>query len=116
MAIHSSLCFCGLCVRSAETQNERSILLYIVVPVLASQIRTFLSSLALDRELRLGTLATAEVDGIDPVREFSTVRPAHTPPSRLVEAFLAYCRDALGMPSRGGGAQGATTPAGRIPG
>ena len=54
---------------------------------------SFLSSLALDRELRLGTLATAEVDGIDPVREFSTVRPAHTPPSRLVEAFLAYCRD-----------------------
>ena len=77
---------------------------------------SFLSSLALDRELRLGTLATAEVDGIDPVREFSTVRPAHTPPSRLVEAFLAYCRDTLGMPSRGGGAQGATTPAGRIPG
>ena len=42
---------------------------------------SFLSSLALDRELRLGTLATAEVDGIDPVREFSTVRPAHTPPA-----------------------------------
>ena len=77
---------------------------------------SFLSSLALDRELRLGTLATAEVDGIDPVREFSTVRPAHTPPSRLVEAFLAYCRDTLGTASRGGGAQGATTPAGRIPG
>ena len=50
---------------------------------------SFLSSLALDRELRLGTLATAEVDGIDPVREFSTVRPATASPSRLVEAFLA---------------------------
>jgi DNA-binding transcriptional LysR family regulator len=41
---------------------------------------SFLSSLALDRELRLGTLAIAEVDGIDPVREFSTVRPAHFQP------------------------------------
>jgi molybdate transport repressor ModE-like protein len=76
---------------------------------------SFLSSLALDRELRLGTLATAEVDGIDPVREFSTVRQAHTPPSRLVEAFLEYCRARLAMPSRGG-SQDATTPAGRNPG
>jgi molybdate transport repressor ModE-like protein len=71
---------------------------------------SFLSSLALDRELRLGTLATAEVDGIDPVREFSTVRPAHSQPSRLVEAFLAWCRDELAKANRGGAD---AAPAGR---
>ena len=53
---------------------------------------SFLSSLAVERELRLGTLGVAEVEGIDPVRHFSTVRPATRAPGRLVEAFLSWCR------------------------
>jgi DNA-binding transcriptional LysR family regulator len=56
---------------------------------------SFLSELAVERELRLGTLATADVAGIDPVRDFSTVRPATQQPSRLVAAFLAWSRDRL---------------------
>jgi len=32
------------------------------------------------------------VEGIDPVRHFSTVRPATRAPGRLVEAFLSWCR------------------------
>ena len=54
---------------------------------------SFLSQLAVERELRLGTLATADVDGIDPVRDFQTVRPATHEPGRLVAAFLAWSRD-----------------------
>ena len=57
---------------------------------------SFVSQLALRRELELGTLATAEVAGIDPVRDFSTVRPAGRPPGRLAEAFVAWCRPRLG--------------------
>jgi DNA-binding transcriptional LysR family regulator len=56
---------------------------------------SFLSSLALGRELRLGTLAVADVAGIAPTRHFSTVRPATGQPSRLTAAFLAYCAEAL---------------------
>jgi molybdate transport repressor ModE-like protein len=54
---------------------------------------SFLSQLAVERELRLGTLATADVDGIDPVRDFQTVRPATHEPGRLVAEFLAWSRD-----------------------
>ncbi|MDX6533916.1 MAG: hypothetical protein QOF68_1660 [Gaiellales bacterium] len=54
---------------------------------------SFLSRLAVERELRLGTLAVAEVAGIDPIRDFSTVRPAGAEPSRPVAAFLAWSAD-----------------------
>ena len=56
---------------------------------------SFLSELAVERELRLGTLATADVAGIDPVRDFSTVRPAAQVPSRLVAVFLEWSRRRL---------------------
>ena len=56
---------------------------------------SYLSQLAVERELRLGTLATAEVDGIDPVRDFSTVRPATRRLSRPTEAFLEWSRRRL---------------------
>ncbi|HEY0387176.1 MAG TPA: LysR family transcriptional regulator [Gaiellales bacterium] len=56
---------------------------------------SFLSQLAVERELRLGTLATADVAGIDPVRDFSTVRLASHRPNRLVAAFTEWSRRRL---------------------
>lgn len=56
---------------------------------------SFLSQLAVERELRLGTLATADVAGIDPMRDFATVRLASQAPSRLVAAFLDWSRPRL---------------------
>jgi DNA-binding transcriptional LysR family regulator len=53
---------------------------------------SFLSQLAVERELRLGTLATAEVAGIDPVRDFSTVRASSGELSRTTAAFVAWAR------------------------
>ena len=53
---------------------------------------SFLSQLAVERELRLGTLATAEVAGIDPVRDFSTVRASGGELSRTTAAFAAWAR------------------------
>jgi DNA-binding transcriptional LysR family regulator len=52
----------------------------------------FLSSLAVEKELRLGTLATAAVAGLDPVRDFYSVRLATRSRRRLTDAFLAWCR------------------------
>src|SRR6478736_6480119 len=49
---------------------------------------SFLSQLAVERER--GALATADVAGIDPVRDFATVRPATQQPGRLVASFLAW--------------------------
>jgi DNA-binding transcriptional LysR family regulator len=51
---------------------------------------SFLSQLAVERELERGSLATADVAGIDPVRDFATVRPATQQPGRLVASFLAW--------------------------
>jgi DNA-binding transcriptional LysR family regulator len=56
----------------------------------------FLSSLAVEKELRLGTLATADVAGLDPVRDFYSVRLATRSRRRLTDAFLAWCRDRIG--------------------
>jgi DNA-binding transcriptional LysR family regulator len=56
----------------------------------------FLSSLAVEKELRLGTLATAEVAGLDPVRDFYSVRLATRSRRRLTDAFLAWCRERIG--------------------
>ena len=53
---------------------------------------SFLSQLAVERELRLGTLATAEVAGIDPFRDFSTVRASGGELSRTTAAFVAWAR------------------------
>jgi DNA-binding transcriptional LysR family regulator len=55
----------------------------------------FLSSTALEKELRLGTLATAEVAGLDPVRDFFSVRLATRSHRRLTDAFLAWCSERL---------------------
>jgi hypothetical protein len=43
----------------------------------------------------LGTLATAEVAGLDPVRDFYSVRLATRSRRRLTDAFLAWCRERL---------------------
>src|SRR6185503_6254222 len=51
----------------------------------------FFSSLAVQKELRLGSLATAEVAGLDPVRDFYSVRLATRSRRRLTDAFLQWC-------------------------
>ena len=55
----------------------------------------FFSSLAVQKELRLGTLATAEVEGLDPARDFYSVRLATRSRRRLTDAFLQWCRERL---------------------
>ena len=57
---------------------------------------TFVSSLAVEREVEEGRLAVAQVDGLQTQRLFYAVRSASRPPGRLVTSFLAFAREALG--------------------
>jgi DNA-binding transcriptional LysR family regulator len=83
----------GLRPRDLSVAMELGLQESVKAAVEAGHGVAFLSSLAVEREQRLGTLATAEVAGINPVREFSAVRRAGRAPSRLVAAFLEFCRD-----------------------
>ena len=56
---------------------------------------SFLSATAIAKELALGTLATAEVAGIDPVRDFYSVRRSGRSAGALTERFLEWCRAEL---------------------
>lgn len=57
---------------------------------------TFLSRLAIERDVAEGRLAVATVAGIEAGRLFYAVRGANRPPSRLVRAFMTYARAELG--------------------
>ena len=56
---------------------------------------SFLSNTAIAKELALGTLETADVEGIDPVRDFYWVWLAGRRPSRLSERFVEWCGSEL---------------------
>jgi DNA-binding transcriptional LysR family regulator len=53
---------------------------------------SFLSQLAVERELRLGSLAVSSVAGIEPTRDFLTVRASGIELSRTTAAFLAWAK------------------------
>lgn len=57
---------------------------------------TFISRLAVEREVAAGRLATARVEGLDLDRVFPLVRLASRPLSRAVREFLAFARVELG--------------------
>src|SRR5919197_304109 len=56
---------------------------------------TFISRSGVEAELAAGTLATARVNGLEPAREISLVRPAGRSPSRAAEAFVEFARAKL---------------------
>src|SRR2546423_7993 len=56
---------------------------------------TFISRSGVDAELAAGTLAAARVEGLDPAREISLVRPAGRSPTRAAEAFVDFARAKL---------------------
>ncbi len=58
---------------------------------------SFLSTTAVAKELALGSLATAEVEGIDPVRDFYSVRLQARRAGRLTEEFARWSREQLSL-------------------
>jgi DNA-binding transcriptional LysR family regulator len=54
---------------------------------------TFISRAAVEAELADGTLATARVRGLEPVRQISLVRASGRVGTRLAEAFVVFARE-----------------------
>ncbi len=69
---------------------------------------TFMSRLAVERDLAEGRFGVAAVEGLEPGRLFYAVRGSNRPPSRLVRAFLDFSRAELGdrAPPEDAGARG----------
>jgi DNA-binding transcriptional LysR family regulator len=74
---------------------------------------TFLSRLAIARELDEGRLTTSSVQGLSVSRLFYTVRSSRGPVSRPVRAFLEFARESL---ADAGAVAGAQRPAGPMRG
>ena len=56
---------------------------------------SFISRSAVDAELAAGTLAAAQMEGLEPSREISLVRSRGRPLTHAAEAFVAFARDRL---------------------
>ena len=56
---------------------------------------TFISRSAVERELGAGTLAAAQVRGLEPSREISLVRATGRVATRVADAFVAFSRERL---------------------
>jgi DNA-binding transcriptional LysR family regulator len=54
---------------------------------------SFISRSAVEAELAAGTLAAAQVDGLEPSREISLVRSSRRPLTHAAEAFVAFARE-----------------------
>ena len=58
---------------------------------------TFTSHDSIRNEIALGYVEEARVAGLELRRDYVLVRPASREPSRLAEAFLAFCREELAV-------------------
>jgi DNA-binding transcriptional LysR family regulator len=56
---------------------------------------SFISRSAVEAELAAGTLAAAEVEGLEPSREISLVRSSRRPLTHAAGAFVAFARERL---------------------
>jgi DNA-binding transcriptional LysR family regulator len=56
---------------------------------------SFISRSAVEAELAAGTLAAAQVEGLEPSREISLVRASGRPLTSAAEAFVAFARERL---------------------
>ena len=56
---------------------------------------TFISRIAVESELRAGTLGEARVEGVEPSREITLVRSTGRAPSRVADAFVSFARERM---------------------
>jgi DNA-binding transcriptional LysR family regulator len=56
---------------------------------------TFISRTAIESDLAAGTIATARVRGLDPVREIFLVRASGRAETRAANAFVEFARSRL---------------------
>jgi DNA-binding transcriptional LysR family regulator len=56
---------------------------------------TFISRSAIDADVAAGTVAVADVEGLEPAREISLVRSAGRAETRVAQAFVEFARERL---------------------
>ena len=85
----------GTRLRDLDVRLELGLQESVRSAVLAGHGVTFVSRLAIESDLAAGTIATARVRGLDPVREIFLARASGRTETRAARAFLAFARDHL---------------------
>jgi DNA-binding transcriptional LysR family regulator len=85
----------GVRLRELDVRLELGLQESVKNAVAAGFGATFISRTGVEAELAAGTLAAASVNGLEPAREISLVRPAGRSPTRAAEAFVAFARSRL---------------------
>jgi DNA-binding transcriptional LysR family regulator len=83
----------GLRVRELEPKLELGLQESVKSAVAAGFGVTFISRTAVEGELDAGTLAAAQVAGLEPARQIYVVRAKGRPPTRAAAAFLEFARE-----------------------
>jgi DNA-binding transcriptional LysR family regulator len=85
----------GTRLRDLDVRLELGLQESVRSAVLAGHGVTFVSRLAVESDLAAGTIATARVRGLDPVREIFLARASGRSETRAARAFLAFAREHL---------------------
>src|SRR3954454_24061305 len=85
----------GTRLRDLDVRLELGLQESVKSAVVAGHGVTFISSSAIEAELAAGTLASARVEGLEPVREIALVRASGRSPTRAAEAFVHFAREEL---------------------
>jgi DNA-binding transcriptional LysR family regulator len=83
----------GVRLRDLDVQMELGLQESVKAAVVAGYGAAFISRNAIEAELASGLLATATVEGLEPVRDVALVRAAGRSPSRAAEAFIEFARE-----------------------
>ncbi len=83
----------GARLRDLDVRLELGLQESVRSAVLAGHGVTFISRLAVESDLAAGALATARVQGLDPVREIFLARASGRSETRAARAFVAFARE-----------------------
>jgi DNA-binding transcriptional LysR family regulator len=83
----------GARLRDLDVRLELGLQESVRSAVLAGHGVTFISRLAIESDLAAGALATARVQGLDPVREIFLARASGRSETRAARAFVAFARE-----------------------
>jgi len=85
----------GVRLRDLDVRAELGLQESVRSAVAAGHGVTFISRTALDADLAAGTIASARVRGLDPVREIFLVRSSGRAETRAAQAFVDFARTRL---------------------
>ena len=85
----------GTRLRDLDVRIELGLQESVLSAVAAGHGVTFISRTAIESDLAAGTIATARVRGLDPVREIFLVRASGRAETRAAQAFVEFARSRL---------------------